>query len=175
MRDDHFTSVAHALIWTLEQGLGDAFTDDVRDAWVGAYDLLSSIMIAAMNEERASQAAPATPTYALAAPAPAEPVYESPSSSVDVEGMRAQIEELRGEIGRVGKVAEEIGAIAKQTNLLALNATIEAARAGDAGKGFAVVAGEVKNLSAQTGRATDEITEVVSNQHSRIEALDSMF
>jgi len=121
VRDGHFTSVAHALIWTLEQGLGDAFTDDVRDAWVGAYDLLSGIMIAAMNEERASQAAPATPTYALAAPAPAEPVYESPSSSVDVEGMHTQTEELRGEIGRVGKVA-------------------------------------------------DEITEVVSNQHSRIEA-----
>ncbi|MBT7487638.1 MAG: hypothetical protein HN673_14815 [Rhodospirillales bacterium] len=130
-----------------------------------------------MNEERESQAAPAyaAPTYAPAAPAPEEAVYEAPQPAIDVDGMHAEIEELRGEIGRVGKVAEEIGAIAKQTNLLALNATIEAARAGDAGKGFAVVAGEVKNLSAQTGRATDEITEVVSNLHTRIEALDSMF
>jgi methyl-accepting chemotaxis protein len=62
---------------------------------------------------------------------------------------------LRNEIDRVSNVAEEIGAIAKQTNLLALNATIEAARAGGAVKGFAVVAGEVKNLSSQTGRATE--------------------
>jgi methyl-accepting chemotaxis protein len=58
--------------------------------------------------------------------------------------------------------------------LLALNATIEAARAGDAGKGFAVIAGEVKNLSAKTGRATAEISEVVSNLHSRIETLENI-
>ncbi|WP_426513817.1 methyl-accepting chemotaxis protein [Dactylosporangium sp. McL0621] len=58
------------------------------------------------------------------------------------------------EIGNVGKL---ITSIAAQTNLLALNATIEAARAGDAGKGFAVVAGEVKELSTETGQATEQI------------------
>ena len=58
---------------------------------------------------------------------------------------------------RIGAVVELIASIAGQTNLLALNATIEAARAGEAGKGFAVVAGEVKQLAAQTARATGEI------------------
>jgi len=62
-----------------------------------------------------------------------------------------------------GEVINLINSIASQTNLLALNATIEAARAGDAGRGFAVVASEVKNLAAQTARATEDIAAQISS------------
>jgi len=64
---------------------------------------------------------------------------------------------------RIGEIVGIINGIAAQTNLLALNATIEAARAGDAGKGFAIVAGEVKALSGQTAKATEDIQEQVGH------------
>ena len=69
----------------------------------------------------------------------------------------ANIRVLSEAAEKIGDVVNLIKDIAGQTNLLALNATIEAARAGEAGKGFAVVASEVKQLAAQTARATDEI------------------
>jgi methyl-accepting chemotaxis protein len=73
------------------------------------------------------------------------------------------VDNLSQAAAKIGEVVALIQDIAAQTNLLALNATIEAARAGAAGAGFAVVAGEVKNLSAQTSRATNEIREHISS------------
>ena len=71
--------------------------------------------------------------------------------------LSSEIKDLNEVCENIMTVSDLIQAISEKTNLLALNATIEAARAGDAGKGFAVVAGEVKNLSGQTTKATDDI------------------
>lgn len=42
--DAHYESVGIALIWTLQQGLGEAFTSKVREAWTSTYTQLAETM-----------------------------------------------------------------------------------------------------------------------------------
>ena len=51
VRPAHYDTVGEALLWTLGQGLGDAFTDELRDAWTEAYTTLATVMIDAAAEE----------------------------------------------------------------------------------------------------------------------------
>lgn len=44
-----YATVAEALIWTLQQGLGAAFTDVIKEAWIEAYTVLASVMQAGAN------------------------------------------------------------------------------------------------------------------------------
>ena len=41
---EHYKPVGEALIWTLEQGLGDAFTPPIKTAWLEAYTMLANVM-----------------------------------------------------------------------------------------------------------------------------------
>jgi hemoglobin-like flavoprotein len=42
---EHYPVVGAALLWTLEQGLGDGWTPELADAWSTAYGTLSGYMI----------------------------------------------------------------------------------------------------------------------------------
>jgi nitric oxide dioxygenase len=41
----HYPAVGAALLWTLEKGLGAAWTPEVAEAWTAAYETLSGYMI----------------------------------------------------------------------------------------------------------------------------------
>ena len=42
---EHYPVVGSALLWTLEKGLGDAWTRELAEAWTAAYGTLSGYMI----------------------------------------------------------------------------------------------------------------------------------
>jgi methyl-accepting chemotaxis protein len=93
----------------------------------------------------------------------------------DVEKTDATINEMASVAAEISKVTGLISGIAAQTNLLALNATIESARAGEAGRGFSVVAQEVKALSNQTAKATQEIAmRIAAMQDATAKAVSAM-
>jgi hemoglobin-like flavoprotein len=51
--DRHYDTVGAALLWTLEKGLGAAFTPEVKDAWTAVYDVLATTMKAGAEERLA--------------------------------------------------------------------------------------------------------------------------
>ena len=48
--DEHYASVGGALLWTLGQGLGEAFTPEAEQAWAETYRTLASVMMSAAAE-----------------------------------------------------------------------------------------------------------------------------
>ena len=52
VKTEHYGPVGEALIWALQTGLGPAFNDDVRNAWINAYGALTTVMFDAAASQR---------------------------------------------------------------------------------------------------------------------------
>jgi hemoglobin-like flavoprotein len=53
VENSHYDTVGASLLWTLEQGLGSAFTPKVKEAWTVVYTLLAHTMKEAVEEAAA--------------------------------------------------------------------------------------------------------------------------
>ena len=83
-----------------------------------------------------------------------------------------QFQRLSTQIGDITKLIGDIQNISEQTNLLSFNASIEAAHAGSAGAGFRIIANEVKKLSENTQKTTEQILNNVNLLHNSITELE---
>jgi len=88
--------------------------------------------------------------------------------SENVKHSGDSIDNVKKALKNTNQLLGGIKEITDQINLLSLNASIEAARAGEAGRGFNVVAGEIKSLSGETEKLTEEISEAVEKMNQEI-------
>ncbi len=80
-----------------------------------------------------------------------------------IETLATSVEVLGHRSAEIGSIVDVITSIADQTNLLSLNAAIEAARAGESGRGFSVVAEEVRKLAEGSGKAAQQIGDLIKD------------
>lgn len=53
VKTEHYDAVGAALLWTLRQGLGEAYTPDVDAAWTKTYGFIADVMIGATRAKAA--------------------------------------------------------------------------------------------------------------------------
>ena len=50
VKPEHYTLVGKALLWTLKKGLADEWNEELKQAWIKCYTILSGTMLSATNK-----------------------------------------------------------------------------------------------------------------------------
>ena len=51
VKPEHYRLVGNALVWTLQQGLGDDWNEEVKEAWTTCYTMLADTMIKSSSQQ----------------------------------------------------------------------------------------------------------------------------
>jgi methyl-accepting chemotaxis protein len=125
----------------------------------------------ANNVENASRAAELSQKVASITESGNETMKHMEGSMTEILASNDQIEHLVKVIAGIGEKTKVMDEIVFQTKLLSFNASVEAERAGEHGRGFAVVAQEVGNLAQMSGKAAQEIAQILSESISKAETI----
>jgi len=142
-----------------------------------AMQLISSTIasVAERAVEASATSEAASKAAALGEQATSEAIEKIAEVSTAIQTLAASVQTLGQRSSEIGSIVDVITNIADQTNLLSLNAAIEAARAGESGRGFSVVAEEVRKLAEGSGKAAEQIGELIKDvQQETARALQYM-
>jgi len=89
----------------------------------------------------------------------------------EMDDVNSKMVEIISVIEEIASKTTVINDIVFQTKLLSFNASVEAARAGEHGKGFSVVAEEVGNLATASGKASTEISEMLTGSVAKVQEI----
>ncbi len=118
VEDWHYDSVGAALIWTLKQGLGTAFTESVRIAWISVYAIVSEPMRRAACEVPKAMPKRASFSHAAAAVCLTLGLAGGMAAvSLPVVTSQAQafgLSDITGAAKKAGGAAKKVGSAAKK-------------------------------------------------------------
>ena len=118
--------------------------------------------VARRAEEASATSEVAAQAAMLGEQATAEAIDSAGGMQDAIHTLAESVDVLSRRSAEIGGIVDVITSIADQTNLLSLNAAIEAARAGEYGRGFSVVADEVRKLAEGSGRAAEQIGDLIA-------------
>lgn len=87
----------------------------------------------------------------------------------EIERSNTELEEVNQVVRLIRERTNVINEIVFKTQMLSFNANIEAARAGQHGLGFAVVATEMGSLADMSGKAAQQINELLDRSANKVE------
>ncbi len=96
VKESDYQTVGAALLWTLEKGLGSAFTPQVKEAWATAYNIMATTMIEAAREMPPASGV-STPEKQGAIPHPTGSIM-AVCLGIFIAAVSSQAETIRGRV-----------------------------------------------------------------------------